>query len=326
MQSLDIFMHELLDYAGLFPPAKLTLQESLLNYSSYTKHIQKNWLGKFILPSNKIAECIEIMLDQKIFKSNNAFLKFSIILNSCEKFNDFNKIIDNDLKSIYQLKSTFNKHINIDSIEFFPPKEVFQPNNLSLFRNMLSFVNDKLLNAKEIKFKYIEIPFSENINEYIEFISEFNLRQKEIKFCIKLRTGGVTPQQIPSAFHIAQAIRLSAEKQIPIKATAGLHVPVPNDNPEVGSRLHGFFNIFSCLMLCYKKLLTISEMENILVNYSYSDFKFTEEGFTVGNKFLPNAEMTHLRNSFIKSFGTCSFLEPIEHLQENNFLEGKKYV
>ncbi|WGL61045.1 hypothetical protein QEJ31_05480 [Pigmentibacter sp. JX0631] len=326
MQSLNIFMHELLDYAGLFPPAKLTLQESLLNYSSYTKHIQKNWLGKFILPSNKIAECIEIMLNQKIFKSNNASLKFSIILNSCEKINDYSGIIDSDLKLIDQFESACKNKISIDSIEFFPPKEVFQPNNLSLFKNMLSLVDNKLCNAKKIKYKYLEIPFSENINEYIEFISDFNLNQKEIKFCIKLRTGGVTPQQIPSAFHIAQAIRLSAEKQIPIKATAGLHVPVPNDNPEVGARLHGFFNIFSCLLLCYKKLLTISEMENILENYSYSDFKFTEDGFTVGNKFLANAEMTHLRNSFIKSFGTCSFLEPIEHLHENNFLEGKKYA
>ncbi|WP_158999338.1 hypothetical protein [Pigmentibacter ruber] len=326
MQSLNIFMHELLDYAGLFPPAKLTLQESLLNYSSYTKHKQKNWLGKFILPSNKIEDCIEIMLNQKFFKSNDTNLNFSIILNSCEKFNDFNKIIDSDLKSLKNFESTFKNNIHIDSIEFLPPKEVFQPSNLSLFKNMLFLVNDKLLNVNKLKFKFLEIPFSENINEYIEFISEFNTQHKDTNFCIKLRTGGVTPNQIPSAFHIAQAIRLSAEKQIPIKTTAGLHVPVPNDNPEVGARLHGFFNIFSCLLLCYKKLLTISEMENILTNYSYSDFKFTEEGLTIGNKFLANVEMTQLRNSFIKSFGTCSFLEPIEHLHENNFLEGKKHA
>lgn len=319
MQSLNIFMHKLLDYAGLFPPAKLPLHESLVNYSSYTKHKQNNWLGKFILPIHKINECMEIMTKQNVFNNNKNKVEFSIILNSCEKFNDLNGIIKNDLSIIKCMSENLSNDIEIDSIEFYPPKEVYQPDKVALFSTMLDLVNEAFYSEKNIKYKYLEIPFSENINEYIDLIAKCNSKNRD-KIFIKLRTGGITPAQIPTAYHIAQAIRLCAEQQIPLKATAGLHVPVPNDNPEVGARLHGFFNIFSCLLLCYSKLLSITEMEYIITNYSYSDFSFSSTGLTVGNKFISNEKMSELRNSFIKSFGTCSFLEPIEHLHKNNFI------
>ncbi len=319
MQSLNIFMNKLLDYAGLFPPAKLPLYESLVNYSSYTKHKQNGWLGKFILPINKINECIEIMTKQNVFNNVENKLEFSIILNSCEKFNDLNDFIKNDLLLIKKMEKNLSTQVTIDSIELYPPKEVYQPNKVTLFSNMLEIVNEAFHSEKNITAKFIEVPFSENINEYIDLIAKYNIKNSD-KIFVKLRTGGVTPEHIPSAYHIAQAIRLCAEQQIPLKATAGLHVPVPNDNPEVGARLHGFFNIFSCLLLCYSKLLTITEMEHIITDYSYSDFYFTQTGLTVGNKFISNENMSELRNSFIKSFGTCSFLEPIEHLHKNNFI------
>lgn len=319
MQSLNIFMHKLLDYAGLFPPAKLPLLESLINYAAYTKHAQKDWLGRYILPCNKISASMEIILAQNLFKKNKHRAEFSIILNTSENLINLNNIIAEDVKLISEMHNKLKEYINIDSVEFCPPKEAYLPNKILHFHTVLELYTNQLTLLKHLKEIYIEIPFSENINEYVDILAKFNSKNST-KFSLKLRTGGVTPAQIPSAYHVAQAIRLSAEHLLPLKATAGLHVPIPNDNPEVGARLHGFLNIFSCLLLCYDNLLSITEMENIILNYSYSDFNFTDKGLSIGNKFISNDTMNRLRNSFIKSFGTCSFLEPIEHLHENNFL------
>lgn len=319
MQSLNIFMQGLLDYAGLFPPANLPLQVSLKNFSEYYDHQQTNWLGKYILPVNKVDETISILNEHPLFSKLKNKANFSLIISNSETINDYSKILEKDITLIKKLTNQFEQTITLDSIEFAPPKEVFTTNNTKLIIDTLNILLEKFSYLDKINQFYCEVRVLENLHEYIQTISNFNQKISN-KIAIKLRTGGVTPAQIPPSIDIAKAIRVCAEQKIPIKATAGLHVPVPNDNPHVGARLHGFLNIFSCLLLCYDDLMSIENMENIISNYSYRDFKFTDSGLHVGNRYISNQKMTELRKSFIKSFGTCSFIEPIDHLKENHIL------
>ena len=319
MKSLNIFMHERLDYAGLYPPTNLTLQESLNNFSNYYFHKQKDWLGNFILPVNKIDETILILTEQNTFQKLNNKACFSIIISNCENISDYSNILENDILLIKKLIRQFENKIIVNSIEFFPPKEIFKSNNSNKIIDILNVLLDKFSSIESINQLFCEIPFIDNMDQYIEKISNFNNNYSN-KFAVKLRTGGVTPAQIPPASQIAKAIRICAEHKVPVKATAGLHVPVPNDNRHVGARLHGFLNIFSCFLLCYENLMSIENMEKIILEYSYSNFKFTENGFRIEDHFISNEKMTELRKSFIKSFGTCSFIEPIDHLIENHIL------
>jgi hypothetical protein len=66
----------------------------------------------------------------------------------------------------------------------------------------------------------------------------------------KLRTGGVTPESIPSPAEVAEFIWDCARAPVPFKATAGLHHPVRAEHrltyaPD-GPRavMHGFVNVF----------------------------------------------------------------------------------
>lgn len=320
MQSLNIFMHELLDYAGLFPPTTLSLHDSLKNFAEYHYHSQKNWLGKFILPVNKIDDLILILSKQNIFSGIEKKASFSVILSSCESISDFPNYLQKDLNSITNLINQFKDIIDIQSFELLPPKEVFSSSSSKLMNEFLLILSDKFSLFQRITEFYCELPFLENMEDYLASIIKNNLNNGSHKMSVKLRTGGITPQQIPSAQDIAKAIFLCAEQKIPIKATAGLHVPVPNDNPHIGARLHGFLNVFSCMLLCYDQLFNRKEMEKIILSYSYLDFKFSVTGLHVGDRFISNQKMNDLRKNFIKSFGTCSFLEPVEHLHENHFI------
>ena len=47
-------MDGLIDYAGLFPPAKLPLNEAISEYISHLKDEEKWMLGRFIIPISKL--------------------------------------------------------------------------------------------------------------------------------------------------------------------------------------------------------------------------------------------------------------------------------
>lgn len=52
--SLSFFQDHLIDYAGLFPPANLSLEDAITNYANY-KNSENTWmLGPFVLPVSQL--------------------------------------------------------------------------------------------------------------------------------------------------------------------------------------------------------------------------------------------------------------------------------
>ena len=52
--SLSFFQDHLIDYAGLFPPANLSLEDAITNYANY-KNSENTWmLGPFVLPASQL--------------------------------------------------------------------------------------------------------------------------------------------------------------------------------------------------------------------------------------------------------------------------------
>ena len=54
--SLSAFQDHLIDYAGLFPPANLSLDAAIENYAQYINSEDSWMLGPFILPVSKLDE------------------------------------------------------------------------------------------------------------------------------------------------------------------------------------------------------------------------------------------------------------------------------
>lgn len=55
-QSLHILLEGLIDYAGLFPPAALTMQDAVRNYARYRDGEYAWALGKFVVPKERVKE------------------------------------------------------------------------------------------------------------------------------------------------------------------------------------------------------------------------------------------------------------------------------
>ena len=56
LPSVRAFLSGIIDYAGLFPPARLPLDEAIWNYARYRTE-QESWmLGRFVIPAASLGE------------------------------------------------------------------------------------------------------------------------------------------------------------------------------------------------------------------------------------------------------------------------------
>src|SRR5271165_1904715 len=61
--AMHALLRDLIDYAGLFPPAGLAMQPAVANYEKYLQS-EWNWiLGRFIVPVARLVEFEETFLD-----------------------------------------------------------------------------------------------------------------------------------------------------------------------------------------------------------------------------------------------------------------------
>jgi len=136
----------------------------------------------------------------------------------------------------------------------------------------------------------------------------------------KLRTGGLTPAAIPTVLQLAEILIALAEAQIPFKATAGLHHPLPGNHPldqepSPTAKLHGFLNLAVLAALLYWRKLIPSEALDLLKTTTLQDFRFQPDGLGWKDQFLTLEQITEARQRFWRSFGSCSFDQPVDDLK-----------
>src|SRR5436190_17389433 len=74
-RSLRVLLEGVIDYAGLFPPAKLPLDQALRNYARY-RHEPEGWmLGRFVCPASRLVELVPF--HEELFAAGPPFV-FSV--------------------------------------------------------------------------------------------------------------------------------------------------------------------------------------------------------------------------------------------------------
>jgi len=130
----------------------------------------------------------------------------------------------------------------------------------------------------------------------------------------KLRTGGVTPEAVPSSEALAGFLREAASRRIAFKATAGLHHPLRS------AAMHGFVNVFVAAAFAWQG----AERDVILDVLNDEDpgaFQFQDDDLHWRGRNLTAAAVARVRRDFAHSFGSCSFAEPIADLRSLGWLD-----
>ena len=142
----------------------------------------------------------------------------------------------------------------------------------------------------------------------------------------KIRTGGLSPDAIPSSEEIASFLHRAAGRRLPFKATAGLHHPIRSehaltyapDSPR--AVMHGFVNVFvAAAFAWYGAEETM--LVDVLNEIDPSAFDFGENEMLWRGRRLFTAQIAESRHDFAHSFGSCSFEEPVADLRDLGWLE-----
>src|SRR5262249_56672013 len=125
----------------------------------------------------------------------------------------------------------------------------------------------------------------------------------------------MTRESIPPAEAVADFLLSAAALKLPLKATAGLHSPVPRDGT------HGFLNFFAAGFLAYSGRGARDRLVRVLSDFGYGDFSFGDDSMRCGDVRFSRDEIAQLRSRWLLSFGSCSFLEPVEYLENHGLIE-----
>lgn len=288
MSTLAALLVHVIDYAGLYPPASLDMREAVSNFVSYSRGAHSWMLGRFVVPAARLEE----------FRSEVEGLETDL---SWKVSVVGTGNVSSDLKSIEKLRNSRNIRIDALEVKIAADKEVF-------------VISEKVPED-------IVVYFESSIDDADNVIGAIS----KMKRRAKLRTGGVTPDAIPSSQALAEFISSCKRHRVAYKATAGLHHPLRSvhrltyepDSP-VGT-MHGFLNVFLAASWIYDGLEP-DEAVDLLEERSEASFLFSDDEVRWQSRALPLAKIIKARENLAISFGSCSFQEPIDDLKSLRLL------
>jgi hypothetical protein len=302
-RSLRTLLTGLIDYAGLFPPASLDMRTTVRNFALYRDHPQGWMLSRLIIPAGKLEEFEREAARMLPTEDGADPWRLSALLPPAS---------DADLDDAYRRIAEFNDRHEppsagqaiIDSVEI----KVTASGDIDR-------VVDETPEGLRI---FFEIPTAGDPRGLIAALAGF---EKEASVAAKVRTGGVTPESFPSPAELARFLGACAAAHVTFKATAGLHHPVRHFSRELGTDMHGFFNVFLAAIGLDEGEIDEGQAIELLDERNPHAFHFTEECAAVGDCTFTDGQLALGRERFALSFGSCSFDEPVEDLRSLGLLE-----
>lgn len=301
IDAASTLLRDLIDYAGLFPPASLSMSRAVANYDEYSRSQWKWILGRFIVPVARLVEFEGAFarLPNPASGQNSTPWRLSVLIGS-DPLADAVRIGEFNLRLS---KSISSRTAVIESVEV----KVTSAREL----DRISAVIPQELQA------YFEIPPS-SASECIPALAK-SRRQA------KIRTGGEAADKFPAAEEIMGFVRLCAANNVPFKATAGLHHPLRSIHRLTGQpesplgMMHGFINLF--LAAAFLRAGMDGKLAvQLIEEQSQQAFHFDEDGVSWREDRLSVREIAAARQDFAISFGSCSFTEPIDDLRSLSLL------
>jgi hypothetical protein len=282
----------LIDYAGLFPPAELSMAETVANYAAY-QHRPDRWaLARIVVPVARLVE-FETELD-RLSEAERLGTRWPITA-----------LLGNDPASDRAAIEAFSeRHVHGGpAIEALEARVASVPQVESL--------QAAIGTGREL---YCELPLAADLPALVATVRRVGARAK-------IRTGGIKAGDIPPPEAVLAFLTISAAERVPFKATAGLHHPVRGLAPltyAAGSpcaTMFGYLNLLLAATLLWKRRPE-AEALAVLTAENRASLRLEEDSIEwVGTRVTAD-ELGHTRREFALTIGSCSFTEPLGEIRE----------
>jgi hypothetical protein len=339
-------MTSIVDYAGLYPPAGLDMATTVRNWAGYASGPDAWMLGRLVIP---VARLDEFAREAERFGPrwmvvagpDSAPEPWRISALVGDK-------LDADIDRIFEFNRQYAPEDEPPPLGDAPQpgapadrgdrgeraeKPGAQAPTEAAAGILIDAIEVKATSAQQIDAAMHAIP--EQLDPYIEVPVSGDLRGLIAAMAgtgarAKVRTGGVTPEAIPSARDVAKFIFACAAADVPFKATAGLHHPIRAEyglTYEKGcprAPMFGYLNVFlaaAMIKAVGPGKLPIEELTQILEEANPAAFVFDKSGVTWRDRRVDLARLARVRESFATTFGSCSFEEPVNELRALGLLK-----
>jgi hypothetical protein len=307
--ALRALLAGIVDYAGLFPPAKLPFEEALRNYARYRQGPDAWMLGRFVCPAARLEELAALP---------GAFgdgppLACAALGRGGATCGDFLSCLETDLRDIAAFRAAQAGRVAVDVLELCLPAGETPTTLPDLLAGMAVLPEVQGLSV------FFEVPGGPRWYETLPDILRQLSRARLARTGFKLRCGGPDADAFPPASKVAFALAACRAAGVPFKATAGLHHPFPRFDANVQARTHGFINLFSAGVLARVHDLDAARIQAILEDADPGHFTFAD-GLRWGSLGASLAQVESARREAVLSFGSCSFDEPRDDLRALGWL------
>jgi hypothetical protein len=290
--ALRVLLQGAVDYAGLFPPASLTMADAVAEYAEHRESPDAWALGRFVLSAARLDEFDDVAA-ARLPREGALSWALSALLGSdleedverIERFNDRH----GDARS---------GAVIVDTVEL----KTHTPRDVARASDLL----DRRFDT------YMEVPVGGDPAELIAGIAQTTAKAK-------IRTGGVTPDAFPTSAQVARFIARCLAHEVGFKATAGLHHPwraeyrLTHAPDAPHGTMFGFLNV---LLAVSALVAGMGEADAValLDERDPNAARFGREGVRWRGQTMDMDALDRARDS-MAAFGSCSFREPLADLR-----------
>jgi len=279
MNAIHTLLAGLFDYAGLYPPASLSLRSAANNYLDYASSQHAAALGRFIINADRLEELRSIAGDRlKQFKLS---------------------VIATDIKSLSGISREISDGMPIDTVEI----KCADP----------GVVEQIASNIPQSLTTYIEIPFDSQGIAALDAIFGARMRAKIRMGGVVPEAIPPVSAVIPILSALAK-LRLPFKATAGLHHAIRSTQPLTYDPQSAKATMHGFLNLCGAAAVLYfggdekdaEKVLQDEDRAAWRVDkdlLQWRDWKWTRD------------QLSTLRHEFLMGLGSCSFEEPIHDLE-----------
>lgn len=284
----------LIDYAGLFPPAALTMERAVADYAAHRASGDAWILGRFIVPAARL-DAFEAEAGAHLPREAGAEpWRLSVL-------------VGGDLAAARARIERFNRDHATSSGG----------------QAVVETIESKAGTADEVVQLACTFAGLEAFCEIDPHGDPAPLLDAAVQAGAhgKIRLGGVTADAFPPPAVVARFLAAARRTGAAFKATAGLHHPLRGDyrltyEPDsAAGTMHGFLNVFLAAGLLYGGALEEEKARTLLEVEAPSAFSWEQEAVRWQDTVLTADTLGTARRDFARSYGSCSLAEPVAELR-----------
>ncbi|HSJ71887.1 MAG TPA: hypothetical protein VLA29_09615 [Acidimicrobiia bacterium] len=286
----------LIDYAGVFPPASLSMSDAVAGYRATIASDDRWIVGRFLVRASQLQELAAVATHSLV--AGDQPWNIGVV---CDTSPGAGASLGLDFQR------EMSPAMTIAAFELMlAPGDA--PGNLI---DTVATIDPDLA-------VFIEVDREGPLDDQVRAIGDA-LRDRGRRGGAKLRCGGLTKDDFPTVDEVTEFVWAASFADVPFKATAGLHQPIRHRDAAIGAWRHGFVNLLIASVAADAGQ-PISVVREIVAESDPTAFAITPVAASWRDVVLPGSAIRRSRLRGLVAFGSCDIDEPREALAGMSFL------